>query len=1008
MDLDVVLADPNVVYVGGATSGVWKSTDAGTTWRPIFDEQETSAIGAVRVFQPNPNIVWVGTGEGKPRYGSGVGTGVYKSLDAGRTWRRLGLTASERIQRIVLHPTDPEIAYVAAVGPQWSPGGERGVYRTRDGGESWQRVLSNGDHTGAADLVMDPANPNKLIAALWEFKRVPWFVESGGPGSGLFVSEDGGESWQQLTPEDGIPGGVLGRIGLAIAPGKPSVVYAVFEAETSGLYRSEDGGLTWALASDDPDHFGAVTRAWYGQNLTVDPANENRLYFGTTELKVSEDGGRTFETLIGWRSTIHVDFHPTWVDPRDSQHLITGNDGGLAISHSGGKTWRFVENLPFAQYYQISVDDETPYNVYGNVQDNSDFRTPSSVWTDGGILSQHSQILQGGEQGLVFPVPGDARYVYTADQQGSLHIEDTLTNMATDLMPAHDDPSVKLRFNIHAGQALDPFEPDAIYLGSQFVHKSGDRGRTWQRISPDLTSNDPAKQEQWRIGGSGGLTLEAAGGENHTTIVAIFPSPARQGLIWIGTDDGNVQLTQDGGASWQDVGAGISGPRPGYWVNHVEPSRTNPAEAFVVIDDHRRGDFTPYVFKTSDYGQSWTRLEMPEVTGNAYVLVQDPVEPNLLFLGVEFGLWVSLDGGRNWRKWTHGVPTCSVRSLVIHPRDGDLVIGTFGRGIFIVDDLRPLRAVAADPGLLGQAGHLFEVAPVIQYWVGQPSGARDAGDTPFVGENRPYGAIMTYTGSPDADASADQARIEIHDHAGNLVAALDGPNQPGLNRVVWNLRHDCDLAGWGWPNRARPLTGPDVVPGSYQVRLSIGERTSVGSVEVLPDPRMNISTADRREKLNLLNQALGRLAAVRSLEQSLTTVIEALAVASDRIEASRHGPRQDLLVEINRLRGESLELRNRLRHVVPQALGHPVTTLVKEKTGSTYGFTAVFAGVYGALRQSWDAPTEAQRAFLRQAEERFQTTRDEIDRLLREDVPSLETALRDAGIGIIPSVEPAA
>jgi photosystem II stability/assembly factor-like uncharacterized protein len=975
--ISVVERDPTTIYVGGATSGVWKSTDGGFTWTPIFDEQPTSSIGAVAVVQQSPDTVWVGTGEGKPRYGTGVGTGIYLSRDAGKTWRSMGLTASERIQRIIPHPVNPDIVYVGVVGPAYQDGEERGVYKTTDGGASWESLLFTNPRSGCGDLVMDPANPDKLIAAMWEYRRSPWDFVSGGPGSGLFVTDDGGRSWRQLDERNGIPSGILGRSGLAFAPGKPAVVYAVIEAETNGLYRSEDGGETWRLQSADPDFFGQVSRPWYDQEIAVDPTNENRLYFSGYTFNVSDDAGRNWRVIGGHDvPSVHADFHTIWIDSTDPRHLLIASDGGLYESRSGGRSWRFIENLPFGQYYQIAVDEETPYNVYGNVQDNSDTRVPSAVWEEGGIRSRDVRVLAGGEQAWVYPLAGDARYVYTSHQQGNIQLEDTETGMTRHLMPTHPDPDVKLRWSIHTGQAPDPFDPDVVYLGSQFLHKSEDRGATWRIISPDLTTNDPSKQRPFLTGGTGGLTWEGSGGEHHTTIVTIVPSPIERDLLWVGTDDGNVQLTRDGGGTWKNLTAGIEGPEPGGWVAMIDASRHDPAEAYVVIDDHRRGDFTPYLFKTSDYGETWSRLPSEGVRGNAYAIVQDPVEPRLLFLGTEFGLWFSFDGGVAWRQWTSGLPTASVRSLVIHPREHDLVIGTFGRSIYILDDIRPLRELARDPALLERPAHLFEIAPVVQGWVSHDTTDGADGDTVFVGENRPYGALLTYVGGDDREA-----RIEISNADGTLVRTLTGPAAPGLNRVAWDLRHDSDVRGWGWPNQGYGLSGPHVLPAVYTVRVRVGEHERSREVEVLPDPRIDISLEDRRAQISAVSRARDNLRLVHQAKERVDQAVEALDLLRQRLANASD---DELLARIEELRPRLVAVGERFQHRQPQALGHDETMAVIRETGSAYGLNARFAGVYGDIKMSWHAPTEAQMLEMAHAEQRLGAAVETLNSLLDE------------------------
>ncbi|HSM62121.1 MAG TPA: hypothetical protein VK849_15040, partial [Longimicrobiales bacterium] len=755
-DVEVVLRDRNVVYVGGATGGLFRSSDGGLTWDPVFDDQPALGIGAVAVFQPNPAIVWVGTGEGNPRNSAGVGRGLFKSIDGGETWSLVGLEGSERIHRIVTHPTDPDVAWVAALGPAWSDGEERGVFRTRDGGATWERVLFGNPRTGAADLVMDPSNPDKLFAAMWEFRRDPWFFTSGGPGSGLFVTHDGGDTWDRIEAEDGLPEGELGRIGIAVSASSPDVVYALVEAAKSALVRSDDGGRTWRTISDRD---GIAPRPFYYADIRVDPKNENRIYSLHSAIQVSEDQGRTWRTVVP-SQIIHGDVHELWIDPDDPRRMIIGEDGGIAFTYDRGGHWRFVENLTLAQFYHVTVDMETPFNVYGGLQDNGSWWGPSTVWESRGILNAHWRRVGGGDGFSVMSDPSDPRYGYSMSQQGSLQRFDKATGTRWGLQPVHPD-GVPLRFNWNAGLVLDPYDSTTVYLGSQFVHRTRDHGASWEIISPDLTTDDPAKQRQME---SGGLTLDATGAENHTTIVTIAPSPLERGVIWVGTDDGNVQITRDDGATWTNLIRNARGVPEATWVPDIEPSKHAPGRAYAVFDDHRRGNWETYVYRTEDYGASWTRLPTEGVDGFAHVLAEDPVAEDLLFLGTEFGLYMSTDGGSTWDHWTYGVPTVPVRDAVVHPRDGDLVIATHGRGILIVDDVRPLRALADGSVRHGQGPFMVPPPAALTVEIAEAIGYRSTGHAMQRGENRPSGALLSFW-----SAAEGSARLEVADEQDALV-----------------------------------------------------------------------------------------------------------------------------------------------------------------------------------------------------------------------------------------------
>ncbi len=865
-DVDVVLSNPNVIFVGSATGGVWRSGDAGITWEPVFDEQAVLGIGAVQVFQPDPQIVWVGTGEGNPRNSAGVGAGVFVSRDGGDSWTRVGLERSERIHRIVLHPTNPDVVWVAALGPAWSDGDQRGVFKTTDGGSTWERVLFTNARSGAAELVIDPTNPDRLIAGMWEYRREPWFFESGGPGSGLFVSEDGGSTWEQRTAADGIPPGPLGRMGIAFAPSEPGVVYALVEATASALLRSTDHGRSFDVVSDRE---GVAPRPFYYADIRVDPKDAQRLYSLHSQIQVSVDGGDSFRTVVP-SSVIHGDVHELWIHPEDPSFMIMGNDGGVAITRNQGDTWRFVENLTLAQFYHIAVDNAVPFNVYGGLQDNGSWFGPSTVWENRGIMNGHWRRVGGGDGFSVMPDFSDPDYGYAMSQGGNLTRFDRLTGARKSIRPVHPngDP---LRFNWNAGLAMDPFDSTTVYLGSQFLHRTQDHGSSWEIISPDLTSNDPTKQRQDQ---SGGLSLDATGAENHTTIVAIAPSSLEEGTIWVGTDDGRVQITRDAGGSWAEVGHQLPDVPADTWVAHVESSRHHAGRAYAVLDDHRRGNWDTYLFRTDDYGAHWIRVATPGVTGFAHVLEEDPVEPGLLYLGTEFGLYVSWDAGSTWTQWRSGVPAVPVRDIVVHARDSDLVLGTHGRGILIVDDVRPLRALARGGEPTGLT--LFGPPPAIAAGTHEALGYRSIGHAMQFGEMRPYGALLTFWYS----AGSTPFEVKITDGTGSTVAEMAGRTKTGMNRLVWNLRLSLEEV---------PTARPIALPGTYAVSIKVGGDETQGTLEVLPDPRRPHAATMRAAKLEAVKEAGRRVALTTEARGRLRVIRRALDRAFE--DFSDDGPR---------------------------------------------------------------------------------------------------------------------
>jgi photosystem II stability/assembly factor-like uncharacterized protein len=970
-DVDVVERDPNIIYVGTATGGVWKSINGGMTWDPIFDDQPASSIGAIAVFQRNPDIVWVGTGEGNPRNSAGVGRGVFKSIDGGRTWSWLGLQDSERIHRIALHPSDPNTAYVAVMGPTWSDGQERGVYKTIDGGVTWERVLFVNQRTGAADMIMDPGNPNKLFVAMWEHRRWPWFFESGGVGSGLYLTYDGGVNWRRYDERDGMPQGPWGRIGLAISQRDPRVVYALVEAEQSSLLRSGDGGATWSTINDEP---GVAPRPFYYADIRVDPVNENRLYNLHSRITVSEDQGRTFRTVVP-SQIIHGDVHDLWIDARHGRTLIMGNDGGIGISYDRGETWRFVENLPLAQFYHVNVDMDIPFNVYGGLQDNGSWFGPSSSWYDGPIRNYYWTRVGGGDGFATMTDFGNSRYGYTSSQQGNLRRFDKVTGERKDIKPVHPG-GTPLRFNWNAAINVDAFDSSVIYLGSQFVHRSLDNGNSWEIVSPDLTTNDPEKQ---RSDESGGLTRDASGAENHTTILTIAPSPVESGVLWVGTDDGNVQITRDAGETWDNVAGGMPGVPANTWVAHIEPSKFDSGTAYVALDDHRRGNWTPFAMMTTDYGATWRNLATDQIDGFVHVIEQDPVEPNLLFLGTEFAFYVSLDGGNAWQPMKHGLPTAPYRAAMVHPRDHDLVLATHGRGIFVVDDVRPLRELAADPSVIDDGFHLFVPPETTQHTVAESMtmGYRSTGHAMFGGDNRPYGALVSYV------ISAPAGILEIVDEDDRLVRTMNVEG-PGFNRVTWSLeRNDFET-----PSGA--MGGPEVLPGSYVARLIADQDTLHAPLTIRPDPRSELSNRERMAKYNALMRVGGLL-------ENAAVVMERASRTRDAIHAVMAVVAEQSGADAAWLRSNGESLERRL---------DSLSAVIAPMDGSGFGGGRSASGelrsVYGSMNSSWDAPTETQRIRIAAAETALSDGVEALNEFLEDGMAAYRERANEAGLRLIP------
>ncbi|WP_081413647.1 VPS10 domain-containing protein [Eisenibacter elegans] len=878
--IDVVTNNPDIIYAGAASGGVWKSEGGGIDWTPIFDHEKTASVGAIAIYQANPNIVWVGTGEGNPRNSQNSGYGVWKSIDAGKTWQYLGLEKTRNIHRLLLDPNNPQVAYVGAQGSAWGGSEDRGVFKTTDGGKTWKKILYVDQNTGIADLVIDPHNPNKLIAAMWEFRRWPWFFNSGGKGSGLYITQDGGENWTRLNETNGLPAGNLGRIGVAIARSNPKVVYAIVEAKKNGFYRSDDGGLHWKLVTQTGE-FG--NRPFYYSEIYVDPSNENRIYSLWTMVSVSEDAGRTWQLLLPWsrrHTDVHLDHHAWWMHPENPDFIIEGNDGGLNISRDRGKTWRFAENIPVGQFYHVNVDMAIPYNVMGGMQDNGSWHGPGYAWKAGGIRNSYFQEIFFGDGFDVVPDHSDERYVYAMSQGGNLGRVDLHTGHSKRIKPVHPEGEA-LRFNWNAAIAHDPFVKTKIYYGSQYLHQSNNRGDDWTIISPDLTTNDPEKQKAHE---SGGLTFDVTAAENHCTIVAIAPSPVKEGVIWVGTDDGNVQLTQDGGKTWTNLAKSLKGAPAGSWIPQIHPSPHNAGEAFVILNNYRRDDWTPFLFHTTDYGKTWTNLvDANKVWGYTHAVAQDLVAPNLLFLGTESGLYVSIDKGKTWTKWTKNYPTVPTVDLVIHPREHDLVVATFGRSLYVIDDIRPLRELAQKGDkILKEALYAFEAPDAYLAKYIEASGTRFAANGIFAGENRPYGAMISYSiGQWQLGEKKDSLKLkaEIVNAQGEVIRTLQmKPERLGINRFQWNL----DVRGERGINapKAKPdspePSGYSALPGTYTVRLSYGDAKAETQVKVMTDPRMNVSTEALAAQQAWYEEVYKRTRSARALMERLNESKEAV------------------------------------------------------------------------------------------------------------------------------------
>ena len=947
--VDAVENDPRIIYIGAASGGIWKSENGGQTWKSIFDENDTVSVGALTINQQNPDIIWVGTGEGNLRNSAMVGRGVYKSMDGGKTWEDLGLKDSEHINQIILDPRDPNVAYVMALGKLWGAGEERGVFKTTDGGETWQRILFVNNSTGGHEMILDRANPDHLIVSMWQFRRSTHDFTSGGPGSGLYESFDGGKSFNEITAERGFLSAPLGKIGLAQSRSHPNIIYALAEAQRSALLKSEDSGKTWEMINDDDR---IMPRAFYYGDIIVDPTDPKRIYKLQVVTNVSDDGGRTFEMLFP-DNILHGDHHALWINPNNPNHMIDGNDGGIAISYDKGKNWDFTANIPLGQFYHIAVDDEYPYNIYGGLQDNGSWSGPSEVWEIGGIRNHHWKwwlYMDGFE---VRPDPDDASFGYGMGQNGWLMRWNRETGEERIIQPVNTaDPTMRLRFNWNAGFAISPADANVIYLGSQYIHRSTDKGDSWQIISEDLTTNNPEQQKQSE---SGGLTRDNTGAENYNTITSIAPSELDSNIIWVGTDDGRMHVSLTGGEDWIDLTNRVPREARGAYINHIEPSPHDSSIAFVAMNDHRRNSWEPLLYRVEENGNRWERLGPRGIDGFTHVIKQDHVNPDLLFAGAEFGLHISFDGGESWQKYSAGIPPVAVHDLAIQKRENDLVVGTHGRGIFIIDDYSVLRG-----NLLPTNGtEIVGITDAQQYQKSAPMGPLRPGFAEYSSDNEPYGAVISWL-SPRIE---DQILV-IKDGSGEIIREMTVPAKLGLNRAVWNLQTSGYRPMPDSDGNQPSLMGPEVPPGSYTAE--IGESSM--AFNVMADPRYDLSEAEYAEKFAFHKQVWDQHGQMVDMMAKLHETREVIETAQSNIKVRSAGSNNDY----SELKSDLDDAYNTIYQLEARLSGKSDVAAMERLT------TVVFWGRW-LMSSNFEAPTQNNLDRLSIIQGKLDTLKIEID-----------------------------
>jgi hypothetical protein len=862
--------DPRTIYIGTAGGGIWKTRTGGNTFEALFDKYPQS-IGAIAIDQKHPDTVWAGTGESNMRNSVSVGLGIFRSTDGGRNWVKMGLENSEHISKIIIHPTDPNVLFVSVPGKLWSDGPDRGLYKTTDGGKTWSKILYTDEKTGCADVIMDPRNPDILWASMWQFRRTPYSFVSGGPGSALFKSTDGGKTWRKIT--SGLPKSEFGRIAMTLAPSEPDHLLAIVESDNTGLYISSDGGENWKLQSATSN---VTARPFYFSTLVVDPNDAKRVYRPAMSLSISSDGGYSFSDASDAGGWVHSDHHALWINPQNTHQMYLGTDGGVYMSLDRGVTWSHLNTLPVSQFYHVSVDNEIPYNVYGGLQDNGSWRGPSA--SSGGIENRDWENVGGGDGFWVQPDEQNPSIVFSESQGGNITMSNLKTNQSQAIQPQALQGDPKLRWNWNTPIVKNLANPKVLYMGAQFLFRTDNRGHSWTRISPDLTTNDTIKQRQ---SNSGGLTVDNTSAENHCTIFAIGSSALDENLLYAGTDDGNVQITRDGGKNWELISGNIPGVPKGAWVSCVEAGRFDKNTLFATFDNHAYGDTKSYCAKSTDQGKTWKAFQLDGVQGYAHVIRQDLVNADLLFLGTEFGLYVSNNGGANWVLYKAGLPEyIAVRDITIHPRTNDLVLATHGRGVFIIDDISPWRILT--PELMQKDAALLPTRPaaVTNGHFGQSFPSTGS----YIGPNPSEQAQIIYY-LKDRITTGDVA-IEILDDKNQVLVTIPGTKRKGINVARWDMRLKPPKAAKGVMVMGEAgvfagAFGPMALPGALKVRLKTPTVTDENKLDLIPDPlATEHNYAKRHETSGQLFKMVEDLGFLVARVQSLKDSTNVLAAAA--------------------------------------------------------------------------------------------------------------------------------
>jgi len=973
VDIDASEQKPWIIYAAIGPSGVWKSENAGVTWSPVFFKETSVSVGDVTIAQSHPEIVWVGTGEATCRNSVTIGDGVYKTTDGGKAWTNMGLKETRHISRIILNPGDPNIVYVAAMGHLWGPNADRGVFKTSDGGKSWKKVLYVNENTGCADLAMDPSDSLTLYAAAYEHRRLPYTFSSGGPGSGLYKTVDGGETWARLTKD--LPEGVLGRIGIAVARSLPGVVYALIEHKDGGLWRSEDRGESWKRMCDAETYRRVNTRPFYYSHIHVDPSNDKVVYVQSTGFYVSTDGGQKFRAI---GAGIHPDHHALWIDPSNPLHLIAGNDGGVDISHDGGKTWLPVQSMDLAEVYQVGTDMRRPYYVYCGLQDNGSWGGPSATLDASGIANDDWVSLGGGDGFFTQADPNDPNIVYSNSQMNGLYRYDWRILKNKGIRPTAGLADPPFRFNWNSPIHISPHDSNTVYTGGHLLFKSPDRGVTWEIISPDLTTNDPEKQKD-----SGGpITLDNSGAEMHCTITTIAESWLEKGMIWCGTDDGHLQVTRDGGKTWSNVSGNIKGLPRNTWCSRVEASHFDAGTAYAAFDGHRTDDYGTYVYKTADYGQTWQSIKGNLPFGWVHVVREDAKNKNLLYVGTEFGIFASLDGGLSWFSLKNDLPTVAVNDIAVHPRDNDLIIGTHGRGIWILEDISTLQEMT--PEVMTSPVHLFNVRPATAYY---QSAKRESFTKPaFAAKNPLYGmAVTCYLQAKPKE----KPKVSILNARNEPVFEFNFNIKEGIQRDYWNLQTvPKTKEGLKITPSAMGFTAlPLIAPGEYAVELNVDGQKFRTMTFVRPDPRFQMTEAE----LSAQHEALAEILAMsKKMGLAITAATNIRRQLDTLGQDLKKGAQVEASLESS-IQAFSDKFRAVEDKVVPKEFGSTLMTRELALRGGSLNQQILMLGM--SVSGFPSAPTKTDLSQIAEIKQLVDGLVGQVNRIIGEDIPALNKVL---------------